>query len=59
MLSVNKINTFYGPIQALYDVYIEIGEEEIVSIIGANGAGKSSYEIYHRFMPSAERRSDF
>ena len=42
MLSVNKINTFYGPIQALYDVYIEIGEEEIVSIIGANGAGKSS-----------------
>lgn len=42
MLSVNKINTFYGPIQALYDVSIEIGEEEIVSIIGANGAGKSS-----------------
>ena len=42
MLQVQGIDTYYGPIQALENVCIEIGDREIVSIIGANGAGKST-----------------
>lgn len=42
MLSIQHIDAFYGPIQALHQVDIEIGKEEIISIIGANGAGKST-----------------
>lgn len=42
MLSVKNIEVFYGKIQALFDVSLEVKEGEIVSIIGANGAGKST-----------------
>ncbi|MDD7446917.1 MAG: ABC transporter ATP-binding protein [Clostridiales bacterium] len=42
MLKINGISTFYGKVQALNNVSLEVNEEEIVSIIGANGAGKSS-----------------
>ncbi len=42
MLKVSSIQTFYGNIQALRDVSIEIGEGQIVTLIGANGAGKST-----------------
>jgi len=42
MLKVNNINTYYGNIQALKDVSIHIDEGEIVTLIGANGAGKST-----------------
>ena len=42
MLEINNINTFYGPIQALWDVCLKIDEGEIVALVGANGAGKST-----------------
>ena len=42
MLKIKNIQTFYGNIQALKDVSIEINEGEIVTLIGANGAGKST-----------------
>lgn len=42
MLKVKSISTFYGKVQALHNVSVEVGQDEIVSIIGANGAGKSS-----------------
>ena len=42
MLNVDKIETFYGPIAALKGVTFEVDERDIVAILGANGAGKST-----------------
>jgi len=42
MLDITGINTFYGSIQALWDVSLNIKEAEIVALIGANGAGKTT-----------------
>lgn len=42
VLQVNNIDTFYGNIQALRNVCFEVKHGEIVTLIGSNGAGKSS-----------------
>ncbi len=42
MLKVNSISVSYGRLQALRDIRIEIAENDFVSIIGSNGAGKTS-----------------
>ncbi len=42
MLELKNVKTFYGNIQALKDVNIKISEGEIITLIGANGAGKST-----------------
>jgi len=42
MLEVNNIHTYYGNIQALRGISINVEEGEIVSLIGANGAGKTT-----------------
>jgi branched-chain amino acid transport system ATP-binding protein len=42
MLEIKGIQTYYGNIQALKDVSISIGRGDIVTLIGANGAGKST-----------------
>jgi len=42
IFSVDKLHLFYGDAQALDDVSLSIGAGELVAIIGANGAGKSS-----------------
>jgi branched-chain amino acid transport system ATP-binding protein len=42
LLEVNDVHTFYGNIEALKGVSLEVGEGEIVTLIGSNGAGKST-----------------
>ncbi len=42
MLSVQDLELFYGDARALDGVSLEVGKGEIVAIVGANGAGKSS-----------------
>jgi len=42
LLKINNISSFYGPICAIRDISMEIYTNEIVGLIGANGAGKSS-----------------
>jgi branched-chain amino acid transport system ATP-binding protein len=42
MLEINDLDLFYGDAQALDGVSLSVAEREIVAIIGANGAGKSS-----------------
>ncbi|MCI7612892.1 MAG: ABC transporter ATP-binding protein [Selenomonadaceae bacterium] len=42
MLKINDINVFYGAIHAIKGASLEVNEGEIVTLIGANGAGKST-----------------
>jgi branched-chain amino acid transport system ATP-binding protein len=42
MLEINEIHSFYGNIEALKGISIEVEEGEIVTLIGSNGAGKST-----------------
>ena len=42
MLTVDNINVYYGKIHAIKDVSFTVGQGEIVALIGANGAGKST-----------------
>src|SRR5262249_51030218 len=42
LLSVRGVKSYYGHIAALRGVDVEVGEGEIVALIGANGAGKST-----------------
>ncbi|WP_206808530.1 ABC transporter ATP-binding protein [Paradesulfitobacterium ferrireducens] len=42
MLKCESMNLFYGEVQALWDVNLEVKEGEIVALLGANAAGKST-----------------
>ena len=42
MLRVNNLAAFYDRTQVLHDINLRVGEREIVGLVGANGAGKSS-----------------
>ncbi len=42
MLKLENINVYYGNVHALKDVSVEVNKGEIVTLIGANGAGKTS-----------------
>jgi branched-chain amino acid transport system ATP-binding protein len=42
MLELKNVDTFYGNVQALWDISLNIADKEIVALVGANGAGKST-----------------
>jgi len=42
MLKVSGIDVFYGDLQVLWDVSFDVKEKEILVLVGANGAGKST-----------------
>lgn len=42
MLEVDKLNAFYGPAQALFEVSLQVAPGELVVLQGLNGAGKST-----------------
>ncbi|MGJ4929294.1 ABC transporter ATP-binding protein [Bradyrhizobium sp. HKCCYLS2038] len=41
-LSVANLNSHYGPAHILFDIGLEVGEGEVVALLGRNGAGKST-----------------
>ncbi|TAN41868.1 MAG: ABC transporter ATP-binding protein [Nitrospirae bacterium] len=42
MLEIKNINVFYGDVQVIRDISFKVNEGEIVALVGANGAGKST-----------------
>jgi len=42
MLSVKGVDAYYGHLQALWDVSLEVNEGELVALVGPNGAGKTT-----------------
>ena len=42
MLRMSNVDTFYGPSQVLHDVSLEVNKGEIVCLLGANAAGKTT-----------------
>jgi len=42
LLNVHALNAFYGEVQVLYDVSLEVAPGEVVVVVGANGAGKTT-----------------
>jgi branched-chain amino acid transport system ATP-binding protein len=42
MLEVEGLNAGYGHVEVLWDVDLEVGEGEVVALVGSNGAGKST-----------------
>jgi branched-chain amino acid transport system ATP-binding protein len=42
MLELHRVNTYYGNIRVLHDLSLHVEQGEIITLIGANGAGKST-----------------
>ncbi len=58
MLEFREVDVFYGPIQALKQVSLQVNEGETVALIGANGAGKSTLLMSIFGQPRIAGRAD-
>ena len=63
LLSIQELHTYYGHVHALKGITLEVREGEIVSLIGANGAGKSTtlrgaHPLWWQRNPGRARSSD-
>src|SRR3979409_2770179 len=54
-LSVQNLNSHYGPAHILFDVALEVGEGEVGALLGRNGAGKST--TFRSIVGLVEQRS--
>lgn len=55
MLKLANIHAFYGPIQVLFGIDLEVGDDEIVALLGTNGAGKTTIlRVISGVLPPAE-----
>jgi branched-chain amino acid transport system ATP-binding protein len=54
-LSVQNLNSHYGPAHILFDVALDVGEGEVVALLGRNGAGKST--TFRSIVGLVEQRS--
>jgi branched-chain amino acid transport system ATP-binding protein len=54
LLSLHNIEAYYGPSQALFGVDLEVGDGEVVALMGRNGMGKSTtVKVICRLLPHA------
>jgi len=42
-MSMRNVNVFYGDAQAIYDVSLDVGKNEVIALIGPSGCGKSTF----------------
>ena len=55
-LSVQDLNSHYGPAHILFDIALEVGDGEVVALLGRNGAGKTTtFRTYFVTSRPAER----
>ncbi|GAC1643453.1 MAG: ABC transporter ATP-binding protein [Bradyrhizobium sp.] len=54
-LSVEGLNSYYGPAHILFDVGLDVGEGEVIALLGRNGAGKST--TFRSIVGLVEQRS--
>ncbi len=60
MLRIDKIKVFYGDVQVLWDVSLQVNQGEIVTVVGPNGSGKSTllHTIVNLNHPKKSDRND-
>jgi len=60
MLDIEKVTAGYGDMQVLFDVSLNVGEGEVVSLVGSNGAGKTTLlQILSGFVPITSGKITF
>ena len=57
LLSVENIETYYGPIMAIRGISFKVNQGSIVTILGSNGAGKTTCLLYTSPSPRDPNRS--